>query len=308
MAPFLEPASFARVSGRAAHEGGLFHALWVPGAELEHLRGWVEAAWPGPLLKLAPGDEGSVHLAPERMHGWLSRHEGVCCLSFHSHDAGFLHAVALQVVADGFGVLVQDGEGIFGEAPYVAFTEYLPGQAPETRWFDPLRPVAGALPVPSEWLARYLGVEGTVEALMLGEIAPMTMPTQCLLVMLDGRLLEAPRWSTPNDLHEVEAEARLDLASPVERTVRGATAVVTLALVAPWAVMVPVLVVSLGKLDSAQDAMVGVATSMVMQGWLAGLPLRWPTGRRIPTQTRVAWFLALPVVLILGSVLWGSVS
>ena len=308
MAPFLEPASFARVSGRAAHEGGLFHALWVPDAELEQLRGWVEAAWPGPLVKLAPGDEGSVHLAPERMDGWLSQHDGVCSLSFRSHDAGFLHAVALQASADGFAVLVEDGEGLSGEAPYLAFTEYLPGRAPDTRWFDPLRPVEGALPVPSEWLARYLGVEGTVEALVLGEIAPTAIPTLNLLVLLDGRLLRAPRWSGPNHLHETAAEARLDLASPVERMVRGATAVVTLALVAPWAVAVPVLLLSVGKLDSAQDAMVGVAMSMAMQGWLAGLPLRWPTGRRIPTLTRVAWFLALPVVLILGAVLWGSLS
>jgi hypothetical protein len=41
---------------------------------------------------------------------------------------------------------------------------------------------------------------------------------------------------------------------------------------------------------------------LVLGGWLAVVPLKWPQGARIALRWRLAWFLGVPVLL--PFVLW----
>ena len=289
-----------------AREGGLFHVLSAPGATVEQLRGWVNAAWPYVRRRLWPENGGEVpeHDFVDASLGML-RHSPGAQMTVNSFDGWFLHDVAKRATVP---VMVLDGQRFTGEAPFLAFTDYTPGQVPQTRWFDPLRPTGA--PVPRAWLTRAFGYSGDVNgfALEADEVTSVDESLRLELWREAGRLEEIPVWIRVEDeLEPVPASERVAALKAEWRDPRGEPEVerrpdsvgptLALAFLGAVSLLSPTLWFALGEVRTLEGSALSAAGALVVGGWLAAIPLKWPHGARIGLRWRLAWCLGVPMLV-----------
>lgn len=199
-------ASQAELSGFFAHhgrfpwEGQPQHSLWLAAEALDALQAAVPAAFPGRLRELRQYDVRS----PNAVSGsvlWadVTLVDDLLEFRIETHEAGFVHEVALRVLAAGHGGLVLDQEHLWSQplAPYLALTEYRPGETPTTRVLDPLREAPTELETMRRWLARYTGAQPSGDGWGLGARPPTEQRWERLglwLLQEHGQLLPAPRF------------------------------------------------------------------------------------------------------------------
>lgn len=307
MAAPTEPAPAACVPGRTAREGGLSRVLRLPGATVEQLEQCVALAWRA-LKELQPDDEHSVDWAPAYVEGeaWLDER----WLSFwcSAHVGSFLHEVARLLADLGQPALVEEKERFEGEAPFVAMTAYFPGKPAELRFFDPLRPETALRPIPESWLTRFLGYGGTVEQYALEEEHRQGKMREHVLLIDAGRVPASARFLSAGEPLPYSPEGergggwglRRPLPANVSEGLSFAAAVLTLLLIAPWAVIAPVLSTALIEPTDLVSWSATLAGAWVLCAWLALIRLRWPSGAAISRRARVAWFGGLPVLVAIA--------
>jgi hypothetical protein len=308
----------ARWRGAFREEYAVRSDLWLLGARREQLRRWIGEVFPGPLALLRRGRKDDVYFGGEQLIGYVAGDEERLRVQLSTFDGGFLHAVAQRAAADGVSSLAVVGESFYGPAPYLALAEYTPGAAPRTEWLDPLRGLSPG-DVARDWLPRYVGVAAAVEAWALDQVPqPPLPPVARFATHLGGRLLPAVRWfdeepadgpAAPTSNLEFVKSAEALYASPWPARVEATTAlwsVFMFAVLTVLALALPLLGAAMVKPRAADDVALLCAMCTACVGWLAFVPLEWPTGRPIPLGARLVWFGAGPSVVVVGSVLLGG--
>lgn len=307
-----------RARGLFGAEWSPWQELWLPGATVAQARAWVEAAFPGPLVALHHGRRGDVHFSGDEVAGTVVASEGRLRLSTYPHDGGFLHAVAQRAAEAGVAGLVLDQDAFYGTAPFVALTEYRPGEAPRTEWFDPLRGLAPDAERVRAFLETYLDERRPfLDWVLDGERDAFGLAAGSFVLTRKGEVLPAVRWVTVPDeprpvptprvqvVRSVEA-LRERPVGPAEPAVTATSATAALLGLTLASLAVSVLGASLMGPQTWPDALVVTGVCAVLVGWMALLPLRWPSGQRVPWGWRLGWFGALPVLVPLAMFLSGG--
>lgn len=298
-----------RARGLFGAEWSPWQELWLPGATVAQARAWVGAAFPGPLTALHHEQHDDVHFTGEEVAGAVAADGLRVRLSTYPHDGGFLHAVAQRAAEAGVAGLVLDQDAFRGPAPFVALTEYRPGAAPRTEWFDPLRGLAPDAGRGRAWLETYLDERRPFFDWVLdGERDAFGLSGGTFVLTRKGQVLPAVRWVTAPDEPSPVPTPRVQVvrsreelrALPVGRVevaVTATSATVALLGLSLASLAVSVLGASLMGPQTWADALVVTGVCSVLVGWMALLPLRWPSGRRVPRAFRLGWFGALPVLV-----------
>lgn len=302
---------------------GLFGMEWfpwqklsLPGATVDRVRRWLGEAFPGPLAALHHGSRDDVHFTSPQLEGAVRPFEGRLQVSTDHFDGGFLHAVALRAAHDGQACLVAEGDVFYGRTPFVALTEYRPGEAPRTEWFDPLRGLHPDLPRVQAWLETYLGETTHFTDWVLDPHAePYAESLAWFQLMKRGEVLPSLRWvdrerePRPAPVPNVEVVPSLEEPVPlVEAAASAASSVVSLAVLSLVSLSICVLGSSLAAPRSVLDALVVCGACSVLVGWSALVPLKWPSGQLIAWRWRVAWFGSLPTLVPLALYASGGLS
>lgn len=221
--------------------------------------------------------------------------EADACLvvQLEDHETNALHLLAESLVSKGHDSVVVDGEHFVGEASFLAFTEYRT-DGRSTAVFDPVRGVTSEEQTIERWLSEYRHFDGGLEAFALywGRLESKEW-----WLSVNGRSL-----IRPTDAADVRAGKRVlefkdapglqcayDEADP---TPRGTLSAMTL--------MVGLPLVLSGLFARFVDPVAAPQAGMLLVlliGWLAFLPLRWSSGRKVAVGWRVLAFVVAPVVL-----------
>jgi hypothetical protein len=242
--------------------------LWVPRASLELLHTWLADVTPARSLDVSVflSDFGAVLLGPP--------------------DEGWLHAIALRAVTDGFSSLTIDGASLCGVTPFYAFTERRPGAAQRTLWFDPLRGVSDSEADMERLLERYRGAVTDFETFILegyrpdGLIGSFTVRDEGLVEFEPWKPYEPP----PPSVFE-----------------RGALFLVALLPMAlTW-----VMHENLERPQTLGAALSPASLICMISALLVLFELQTPGGRVIPWPLRLVWFMGTPLAF---SSLWYSLG
>ncbi len=309
-----------RARGLFGAERGRSQTLWLPEVALTRVRRWVGEAFPGPIAALHHGSADDVRFTGDEVSALVVADGRWLRVTTYVHDGGFLHAVALRAAEAGVASLALDEDSFYGRAPFLALTEYRPGEAPRTEWLDPLRGLAPDAGRVQAWLATYLGERRPfLDWVLDTDRGVFGRPAASFTLTRHGEPLPVVRWvqHTPEPANEPvpnvqvvfsEEEARELPVGPAERAVTAASAGAALVVLSLSSIAVCVLGAGLVGAQTWSDALVVSGACAVLVGWMALLPLRWPSGRRVPWAARLAWFGALPVVVPLVMYLAGGTT
>jgi hypothetical protein len=277
-------------------DGSPLRVAWVDGASPDDAHRWLAACFPGRLTALANATGPRFRL--DELELLVGRTARGVQLQLTGHDEGFVHELALAAHREGRHALVVDGVHFDSPTAWLAFTDYAPGSAPRTVWYDPLRAPPTQLDDAGAWLSRAAGFTGGVEAFALrfGPVVPLD--AERWLLREHAALLPAPR-RLPSWADAVrEPPGSLSVALAV------VTALVALLLLGPAYLALPALVLAAfsAALGPGVAAVAGATLACGAGGAvLSLLPIAWPNGARMRWRVRALLFVLPQLVM---PVLW----
>lgn len=273
-------------------DGSPLRVAWVDGASPDDVHRWLAACFPGRLTALANATGPRFRLDElELMVGRTAR--GVQ-LQLTGHDEGFVHELALAAHREGRHALVVDGVHFDSPTGWLAFTDYAPGSAPRTVWYDLLRAPPTQLDVAGAWLARSAGFAEGVEAFALRFGPAVPLDAERWLLREHATLLPAPR-RLPSYFDSARAQP-----GAVSAAVAVVTALVAVLLLGPVYLALPALVLSAFSAALGPGVGAVAATTLVCGAGgalLSLLPLAWPGGARMRWRARALLFVLPQLVM-----------
>lgn len=257
--------------GRLDSERDVVRELWFRPVALDVFVRWLDRC--AALQRLRPNDVTSPDFCASVLRAALGSSGDFWVLTLSAHDAGLLHEIAEHALLDGVASLTVDGEAFTGEAPFFVFTERVPGQPNRVLAFDPLRGESSDEAAIDALLAERMAGDVTLAQMI------RSRPSVSRFDLLgwvnwvdDGRVLPSAQW------RRVGASE----PSPI-------SAVVSLVVLAPIALVVPSFVASLSDTVGA-----AVMLSVFLVSGLMLVPLKWPSGHAVSLRVRALWFVVVP--------------